>query len=106
MTPHWIRIPDYDLWKGFMAYGSLTGSTLSWDRFGVLYHPDTKFGGFNPGKITWFAVENNELQEKKALFSSYMNTLANYALLYSADPEHYLCQYYQSNGIRISNKKY
>lgn len=105
-STHWIPVPEYDLWKGFMAYGELTGSSLTWNHFGLLYHPNTKYGGFNPGKITWFAISATELQEERELVHSYLQTLAKYALLYSADPEHYLSNYYRSNSIRIENKKY
>ncbi|HCS20593.1 MAG TPA: hypothetical protein DIW47_08535 [Bacteroidetes bacterium] len=101
-----VRIPEYDLWKGFMAYGSLSNTQLSWNAFGLLYHPDTKFGSFNPGKILWFAVPTSELEKQDADFHHFLSMVAKNALLYSADPGGYTSQYYLNNSIRIDNGRY
>ncbi|MHB1278085.1 MAG: hypothetical protein ACYC1Q_06775 [Bacteroidia bacterium] len=101
-----VRIPEYDLWKGFMAYGTLSNTQLSWNSFGLLYHPNTKFGSFNPGKILWFAVPATELEKQDAEMFQFLNMVAKNALLYSTDPGGYTSQYYLNNSIRIDNGRY
>lgn len=101
-----IRIPEYDLWKGFMAYGTLSSTQLTWNAFGLLYHPNTKFGSFNPGKILWFAVPTSELEKQDADFHQFLSMVAKNALLYSTDPSGYTSQYYLNNSIRIDNGRY
>ncbi len=101
-----VRIPEYDLWKGFMAYGTLSSTQLSWNAFGLLYHPNTKFGSFNPGKILWFAVPAAELEKEDPDMYHFLNIVAKNAILYSTDPGGYTSQYYLNNSIRIDNGRY
>lgn len=101
-----VRIPEYDLWKGFMAYGTLSTTQLSWNAFGLLYHPNTKFGSYNPGKILWFAVPAAELEKQDADVFQFLNMVAKNALLYSTDPGGYTSQYYLNNSISIDNGRY
>lgn len=102
----WVRIPEYDLWKGFMAYGALSATHISWKAFGLLYHPNTKFGSFNPGKILWFAVPAPELEKQDPDLHQFLNMIAQNALLYSADPTHYRSKYYTNSSITIDNGRY
>ncbi len=100
------RVSEYDLWKGFMAYGLLGPKSLSWNSFGLLYHPNSKFGGFNPGKILWFAVPNSELTDKDPILANFIAMLAKYGILHSVDPSTYRCNYYRMSSIDIDNGRY
>lgn len=100
------RVPEYDMWKGYLATGVLGNEQHAWSYFGLLYHPNSKFAGFNPGKIVWFNVEADELDHSEPLLSSYLKMLAKNALLYSADPVNYRSQYFTNNSIRIDNGRY
>lgn len=100
------RVSEYDLWKGFMAYGLLGPSNLSWNSFGLLYHPNSKFGGFNPGKILWYAVPTSELYENDLVLTDFIAMLAQYGVLYSVDPTQYRCSYFRTSSIEIDNGRY
>lgn len=101
-----VRISEYDLWKGFIFYGKLSSTQVSWNAFGLLYHPDTKFGSFNPGKILWFAVPASEIEKQDPEMYAFLSMLAQNALLYSADPGRYRSQYFLNNSITIDNGRY
>jgi len=100
------RVSEYDLWKGFMAYGLLGPSNLNWNSFGLLYHPNSKFGGFNPGKILWYAVPTSELYQEDLVLTDFIAMLAQYGVLHSVDPTQYRCSYFRTSSIDIDNGRY
>jgi len=100
------RVSEYDLWKGFMAYGLLGPQSFSWHSFGLLYHPNSKFGGFNPGKILWFAIPRSEINQQDPVLANFIAMLAQYGILYSVDPTQYRCAYFRANSIDIDNGRY
>jgi len=100
------RVSEYDLWKGFMAYGLLGPNQLSWNSFGLLYHPNSKFGGFNPGKILWFAVPSQDLFKQDPVLADFVSMLAQYGILHSVDPTQYRCTYFRTSSIDIDNGRY
>ncbi len=101
-----VRVPEFDQWKGFMGYGNLAMGHMQWQAFALLYHPNTKYGGYNPGRIPWFAVSTDALKEKEQDIHQFLNLIANNAMLYLTDPDHYTSEYYTRNSIDIENTRY
>lgn len=101
-----VPVPEYDMWKGFMASGILSPSSMNWHSFGLLYHPNTKFGGFNPGKIVWFMSPADQIKAKDENLYDFLSMLAQNALLYSVDPTKYRSVYFTNNAITIDNGRY
>lgn len=101
----WQDIPEQDLWKGFILRGHLQQKQLSTDTLGLLYHPRSKFGGYNPGNIPWFifslhdgGLSQNELNT--------LHALVYFAQLYSLDPEQYTSAYFKYIKLYIRNMRY
>lgn len=101
-----IRVPETDLWKGFMGYGQLASGQMSWKAFGLLYHPATKYGGYDPGKVTWFALSDDELGQHADDIRRFLHLLGNNAILYLTDPANYTSRYFEKNHIDVANTRY
>lgn len=102
----WQQIPEEQMWKGMMAAGHTDRNQVYINHWGLLIHPETKFVGWNPGKIVWFYVDDSQLNRKFKSEKKFLDGIFYYAQLHLLDPDEYRCKFYKDNAIRIENTRY
>jgi len=106
LVVNWVPIPETQKWKGLLIEATLEDEELQFPFVGLLIHPETKYAGFNPGKIMWYSVKLKALSREDRAIGGWIQQQARLSLLYSIEPERYKAEFFRSNGIDIHNSRY